>query len=113
MHRRGLGRFAAASQGHEVEYFCQSDPDLPQEELTDGVTIHRAGKGFGPAFRAWTHYRANRQRYDLVYEDPIGSGRTPYFSPLYSKAPVIAVWHQVADKLLGTSSAPVSSAYPS
>lgn len=89
-----------ASQGWLVEYVAQSAPGLPAEEERDGVRILRRGDGPLLAWRAFRHYRRHAADIDLVYEDPIGSGRTPYLSPLYSRVTVIAVWHQVSADLL-------------
>lgn len=87
-------------RGHEVTYVCQSHPDLPARARTGGIAVRRLGTGPGLAARALRYYRANSRAIDLVYEDPIGAGRTPYLSPLYAKVPVIAVWHQVSRGLL-------------
>ena len=87
-------------QGHKVVFICQSHPTLAASEVIDGVEILRLGIGLGLALRAWRFYRRNVGEFDVVYEDPIGSGRTPYFAPLYVKIPVVAVWHQVSADLL-------------
>ncbi len=51
-------------------------------------------------WRAWRYCRAQPEPFDLVYEDPIGAGRPPFFSPVWSGLPVVAVWHQVSRQLL-------------
>jgi glycosyltransferase involved in cell wall biosynthesis len=89
-----------ATKGWEVDYVCQSHPALPAEEVTDGVHVLRLGRGWRLSLRAWRHYRRLAARPTVVYEDPIGAGRLPYFSPLYAGVPVVAVWHQVSGPLL-------------
>jgi len=89
-----------ASSGWTVEYVAQSVPGRPQTEACAGISVLRLGTGPALAWRAAMHYRRNARTIDLVYEDPIGAGRIPYLAPLYSRAPVIAVWHQVSGDLL-------------
>jgi glycosyltransferase involved in cell wall biosynthesis len=86
--------------GWTVEYIAQSAPGRPRTEECDGISVLRLGRGPALAWRAAMHYRRHARKIDLVYEDPIGAGRTPYLAPLYSRAPVIAVWHQVSADLL-------------
>jgi glycosyltransferase involved in cell wall biosynthesis len=88
------------AQGWEAEFVCQSHPALPAEEVIDGVHVLRLGRGWRLSFRAWRYYRRLPHRPTIVYEDPIGADRLPYFSPLYARAPVVAVWHQVSAPLL-------------
>ncbi len=87
-------------RGYEVEYVCQSSAGLPREEEIDGVKVLRLGSGVGLAIRAWSRYRRDVGAVDLVLEDPIGSGRTPYLSPLYARCPVVVAWWQVSAVLL-------------
>jgi glycosyltransferase involved in cell wall biosynthesis len=89
-----------ASRGHEVHFVSQAHPLLEQRELSNGVQVVRLRGGLVMPWRAWRYYRTRRYPFDLVYEDPIGAGRPPFFSPLWSGLPVIAVWHQVTRQLL-------------
>lgn len=91
-----------AASGWTVEFVAQSVPGRPRTEVCDGISVLRLGRGPALAWRAVMHYRRHARSIDLVYEDPIGAGRTPYLAPLYSRAPVIAVWHQVSGDLLRT-----------
>ena len=92
----------AAEQGHAVTYICQSSTGLPDADTRYGVRLRRLGSGFWLSWRAWRFYKRRHHEYDLIYEDPIGADRIPYFSPVYSRVPVIAVWHQVTAGLLST-----------
>jgi glycosyltransferase involved in cell wall biosynthesis len=87
------------AQGHEVTYVCQSHPTLPRSEVVSGIKIERLGAGPALAWRAFRYYWRHRAEVDLVYEDPIGGGRTPFLSPLYARRPIVAVWHQVSADL--------------
>lgn len=89
-----------AERGHEVHFLCQAHPSLKEREYSDGVQVARLGGGLALPLRAWRYHRAACDAFDLVYEDPIGAGRPPYFSPVWSGTPVIAVWHQVSRQLL-------------
>jgi glycosyltransferase involved in cell wall biosynthesis len=89
-----------AGRGHEVHFLSQAHPSLSEREHSNGVQVVRLRGGLGLPWRAWRYHRAARDAFDLVYEDPIGAGRPPYFSPVWSGAPVIAVWHQVSRQLL-------------
>ncbi len=88
-----------ASQGWTVDYVCQSGHGLRPNEEISGINVLRLGAGPLLTLRAASYYRRNSGTVDFVYEDPIGAGRTPYLSPLYSRVPVVAVWHQVSGQL--------------
>lgn len=90
----------ASRAGWRVSYVCQSDESLPSREWCDGIHVLRLGTGMGLALRAFCEYVRRRDQVDVVYEDPIGAGRVPYLTPLYSRVPVVAVWHQVSADLL-------------
>ena len=87
-------------RGHQVVLICQSHPSLPKVECLDGIRVLRLGTKIALALRAYRYYRRHAAEFDLVYEDPIGAGRSPYLSPVYSRVPVVAVWHQVSAPLL-------------
>lgn len=89
-----------AGRGHEVHFLCQAHPSLKERELSNGVQVARLRGGLALPLRAWRYHRAIRDAFDLIYEDPIGAGRPPFFSPVWSGTPVIAVWHQVSRQLL-------------
>ena len=87
-------------RGHRVVLISQSHPSLPTVECLDGIRVLRLGTKIALAMRAYRYYRRHAAEFDLVYEDPIGIGRSPYLSPVYSRVPVVAVWHQVSAPLL-------------
>lgn len=89
-----------AGRGHEVHFICQAHPSLKECDLWEGVQVVRLRGGLALPLRAWRYYWADRNAFDLVYEDPIGAGRPPFFSPIWSGVPVVAVWHQVSRRLL-------------
>lgn len=87
-------------QGHRVVYVCQAHESLAKAEVRDGIQVFRLGTSICLALRGFRYYRRHAAEFDLVYEDPIGAGRSPYLAPLYSRVPVVAVWHQVSAPLL-------------
>lgn len=89
-----------AAKDWDVTYIAQRAPRQSWTETIDGVRVLRLGRGAALALRARSVYRRDRDRWSLVYEDPIGAGRIPYLSPVYSRTPIIAVWHQVSADLL-------------
>ncbi|WP_104192476.1 glycosyltransferase family 4 protein [Cryobacterium sp. Y82] len=91
-----------AAAGWHVEFVCQSGDGLSERQTASGVSILRLGSGPLLAIRAARHYRRHKSEIDIIYEDPIGAGRTPFLSPLYARVGVIAVWHQVSADLLAT-----------
>lgn len=99
-HQAWVWASRLAAKGADVAYVCQSAPGLRSSEQVSGVRVVRVGTGLSPAVRAWRGIHPVLEQVDLIYEDPIGSGRTPYLSPLYVDVPIIAVWHQVSEALL-------------
>ncbi len=84
-----------ARKGHSVTYLCSSYPGCKKEECLDGVKIKRLSQGFFLPFTACFEYLLHyRRKLDLVYEDPLGGTKLPFFAPLYIREPMIAVWHQ-------------------
>lgn len=63
-----------AGRGHEVHFLCQAHPSLKERERSNGVQVVRLRGGLAMPLRAWRYYRAGRDAFDLVYEDPIGAG---------------------------------------
>jgi glycosyltransferase involved in cell wall biosynthesis len=89
-----------ARQGARVVFVCQSHPSLGRSDFYDGVEVLRLGGGLRLSWRAFRYFCQHRSEFEMVYEDPIGSGRMPFLTPLYSNAATVAVWHQVSAELL-------------
>jgi glycosyltransferase involved in cell wall biosynthesis len=88
-----------ADRGDDVTFVSQREQGLEATEVVEGIRVLRLGRGVRLPWAAFRYYRRHSADFDLVYEDPIGSGRVPYVSPMYARVPVIAVWHQVSARL--------------
>jgi glycosyltransferase involved in cell wall biosynthesis len=77
-------------RGHEVTWLSSSERGLPEEEDRHGIAIVRRGG------ELTTHLhgpRIARRGFDVVV-DAINT--IPYFAPLWSRAPVVVFFHQLA-----------------
>ncbi len=77
---------------HEVTLFCGRYPGCRSEETIDGIRIIRIGGTFSVYIRSALKVIGQRNSFDVVVDDING---VPFFSPLYSKAPVVAVVHHI------------------
>jgi cellulose synthase/poly-beta-1,6-N-acetylglucosamine synthase-like glycosyltransferase/glycosyltransferase involved in cell wall biosynthesis/O-antigen/teichoic acid export membrane protein len=89
-----------ADAGHEVTFFCGNDTTQKRYEKINGVSYIRRGGQFTVAMWAFIYYVLKlRNRYDIVVDIPKG---VPFFTPLYSMRPVIALIHQVHQDMFRT-----------
>ena len=94
MHEHMKGWIRA---GHSVTLFSSKVSDLKNEEEIDRVKIIRKGNQYlGVQIEAFLFYRKNRKTYDLVVDQFHG---LPFFTPLYSRKPIIAVIQETAGKV--------------
>lgn len=83
--------------GHKVTLFASKMPDLPKTENLDGVKIVRSGfQYWGVQFSALFYYTKNKSKYDFLVDQFHG---IPFFTPLYSKKPKLAVIQEAARKV--------------
>jgi glycosyltransferase involved in cell wall biosynthesis len=75
---------------NEVTLFCGSYPGSKEEERIEGMKVVRAGGRFSVYIRALLNFK--RGAYDIVLDDVNG---IPFFSTLYSDAPVIPILHHI------------------
>lgn len=77
-------------RGASVTWIASGFPGAAASETRDGITVLRRGAWWNAHLAAaWTVRRElSGQRFDLVVEDV---NKIPYFSPLYARAPVLAV----------------------
>jgi cellulose synthase/poly-beta-1,6-N-acetylglucosamine synthase-like glycosyltransferase/glycosyltransferase involved in cell wall biosynthesis/O-antigen/teichoic acid export membrane protein len=81
------------AEGHQVTFFCGNDHKLSRQETVDGIKIIRHGGQFTVAFWAFIYYVVQfRNKFDIVIDVPKG---VPFFTPLYSRVPIICLIHQV------------------
>ncbi|TSC88942.1 MAG: Glycosyl transferase family protein [Microgenomates group bacterium Gr01-1014_5] len=92
MHEHMKGWVAA---GHEVTLFSSRFKNSQSEEEIDGVRIIRRGHQYhlGVQFAGFFFYLSNRNKFDLIVDQFHGM---PFFTPLYSAKPKIAVIQEVA-----------------
>jgi glycosyltransferase involved in cell wall biosynthesis len=80
-----------AARGAEVTLLASEYPGAAREEKIDGIRVLRRGNWWNANWAAaYTVTRGDlrREKFDLVLED---FNKLPYFSPLWSPAPVLTV----------------------
>ena len=79
---------------HEVTLFCSHYPGAPTREEIDGIEIVRSGGRFTTYMHAAVKYLAKLRRrdYDVIVDDING---VPFFTPLYSRKPIVAIIHHI------------------
>ena len=83
-----------AERGYQVSLACERFDGAPAEENVQGISVHRLGAipSYYPRAAALCARETRAGRYDLVVEC---LNKLPFFSPLYSKAPVLALCHHL------------------
>lgn len=80
--------------GHEVTLFSSKTKNLARTEEIDGVKIIRRGHEYlGVQVAAFGFYLKNRKTYDFLVDQFHG---IPFFTPLYSNKPKLAILQEVA-----------------
>jgi glycosyltransferase involved in cell wall biosynthesis len=79
---------------HEVTLFCGSYPGCAKEEVLDGIGVIRAGGRFTTYIHATLSYlkKLRKREYDVIVDSING---VPFFTPLYSRKPVVAIIHHI------------------
>ncbi len=81
------------AEGHSVTLFCGHDGNSKLNETVEGVNIIRRGGFYTVYIWAFVYYILKlRGKYDVIVESENG---VPFFTPLYSRLPVILVAHHV------------------
>lgn len=83
-----LSSFAA--RGHDVEWFACRFPGSAQRERVGGIDFHRYGSWYNANYILPFRIREHLRHYpaDLVIDD---INKIPFFMPLFTKTPVLAV----------------------
>lgn len=80
--------------GHNVTLFSSKSPNLKSEEVIDKVKIIRQGNQYiGVQIKAFLFYLKNKNSYDFLIDQFHG---LPFFTPIYSTKPKIAVIQETA-----------------
>lgn len=76
--------------GDHVTWLAEAYAGAPAEDEVEGIRIVRAGAWYNAHLALGALYRARfrRERVDLVVED---INKVPFFTPLFARAPVLAV----------------------
>jgi glycosyltransferase involved in cell wall biosynthesis len=76
--------------GDTAVWLAERFPGAPEEETVAGIRVVRAGSWYNAPLALASLYRRRfrGERFDLVLED---INKTPFFAPLYARAPVLAV----------------------
>lgn len=84
-------------KGYRVTIFCGNDNKNKRDEMIDGVEIIRRGGFFTVYLWAAVYYLFKfRAQFDMILDCENG---IPFFSPLYSRIPVVLVIHHVHQKV--------------
>ena len=79
--------------GHDVGWISARHPGTARVEVIDGIRIHRVGGGLTVyLFAALAYLTRLRDRYDVIVDCENG---VPFFTPLYSRKPVVLLVHHV------------------
>lgn len=86
-----------ARAGHEITLFSSSFVGAPTHEIVDGVNICREGNRFTiyPATIKRLMTKSASHEYDVIFES---INTIPFFSPLFSKTPVVAEIYSIENK---------------
>ncbi|MCJ7509387.1 MAG: glycosyltransferase family 4 protein [Dehalococcoidia bacterium] len=81
-----------ARLGHRVTLVCCGFPGARSREALDGLDVIRLGNWMTYPFLAFAFYKikASKEGFDAVVED---ISKTPLFTPLYVRQPILAIWH--------------------
>lgn len=91
MHEHMKGWISA---GHKVTLYSSKIRGVAREEYLDGVKIIRGGNQYlGVQIAAFIYYMMHKNNYDLIVDQFHG---IPFFTPLYSKKPKLAVIQETA-----------------
>lgn len=86
-----------AARGHDVTLLCSAFPGCAREETIDGIRVVRRGGRQTFNFTVPGAYRslARGGGFDIVVDD---LNKIPFFTPLFVRAPLIAVAHHLFDR---------------
>jgi len=97
-----------AKQGHSVTLVCSQFRGGAPRDYIDGIRIIRIGKRnvFNFAVPLW--YLFFGAKYDVIIDDV---NKIPFYTPLYVRKPVIALFHHLFGKSIYLETNPVAASY--
>ena len=90
-------------RGHRVTWFASDFPGAARTERLDGIDIVRGGNAVTVRIQAARYY-ASAPRFDVVVDE---INTLPFFSPLYTRVPVVAFICQLAREVWFYEAPPV------
>lgn len=99
-----------AAWGHDVTLFCCKHPDLPDDEIIDGIkVIRRGGRNFfNYLVPKYYKKRFINEHYDIIIDD---INKIPFYTPLFVKQPLLAISHHFFGKSIYRESGLFSGLY--
>ena len=82
--------------GHRVTWFTSTFSGANKKEIIDGVEFVRRGNSIGVYLLAPFFVISNRSKFDIIVDEV---HCIPFFTPLYTKKPVIVFIHEVAGEI--------------
>ncbi len=86
-------------KGHRVTWFTTAFQSSLSRENIDGIEIIRKGNYLIVHLLAFLFYLSQRKNIDIIIDEIHGF---PFFTPLYTKKPIIAFIHEVAGEIWDT-----------
>ncbi len=82
------------AMGHQVTLLCCRHPDLPDEEVLDGIHIIRYGNRNFFNYKVPHLYKklSGHKHFDIVIDD---INKIPFYSPLFVNKPLIGIIHHL------------------
>ncbi|NOZ62747.1 MAG: glycosyltransferase family 4 protein [Calditrichaeota bacterium] len=86
-----------AAKGHRITLVSCRHPQLPNEEIVDGIRIIRYGHRNLFNFHVAKLYRqlSRQEKFDVVIDD---INKIPFYTPLFVKEPIIGIIHHLFGK---------------
>jgi glycosyltransferase involved in cell wall biosynthesis len=97
-----------AKKGHVVTLVCSQFRGSAPHDIIDGVRVFRVGTRnlFNFAVPLW--YLFFGSRYDVVVDDV---NKIPFFTPLYSRKPMVSIFHHLFGKSVYLETNPIAASY--
>lgn len=88
-----------ARQGHEITLLCGGFSGGRSREDADGIDVHRVGNKYAIYFQVPKYLSSSKfmSAFDVVYES---INTVPFFSPIFSRAPVAAQIYSIDNRLV-------------
>jgi len=82
--------------GHSVDWFTAKYGSAPGSETVSGIHMIRRGHSYGVYLIAIPYLIRHGREYDVIVDEIHG---IPFFSPVFTKTPVVAFIHEVAGEI--------------